>query len=124
MADGILLNAAGVATKTYFIWRLTMKKTKLFLLLSFFYFALPSVSYADASCNIGKIFYEKGQYKKAFKHMKTLARYKNPCAKYYLGLMYFRGKGTHKNIKLAVKNIEQAAKENYPPAIGFFDRQE
>lgn len=101
-----------------------MKKLFILLLLSFFYFTIPSISYADASCNIGKILYEKGEYNKAFKHMKTLARYKNPCAEYYLGLMYFNGQGTKKNLKLAVKYIEQAAKGNYSEAIGFFDRQE
>jgi len=101
-----------------------MKKLYLLLLISALQFSLPHNTYADASCEIGKIFYEKGQYKKAFKHMKKLARYKNGCAKYFLGLMYFNGEGTKKNLKLAIKYMEDSAKEGYGEAIGFFDRQE
>ncbi len=101
-----------------------MKKIFSFLLLVSLYFAIPQISYADASCNIGKIFYDNGQYAKAFKHMNKLARYKNACAKYYVGVMYFNGQGTKKNIELAVKYIDEAAKLGYPGAKGFFDRQE
>jgi len=101
-----------------------MRKLYILLLVSFLQFTLPQLSYADASCEIGKIFYDKGQFNKAFKHMKTLSRYKNGCAKYYLGLMYFKGDGTKQNLDLATKYIEEAAKEGYGEAIGFFDRQE
>ena len=55
--------------------------------------------------------------------MKRLARYKNPCAEFYLGVMYYLGKGTNKNTKLADKYIEQAAKGKYAPALTFYDNQ-
>ena len=100
-----------------------MKKIYILLLISFFQFAIPQISQADASCNIGKILYEKGEYAKAFKHMKRLAIYKNPCAEYYLGVMYYYGRGTNKNTKLAAKYIGRAAKGKYSPALTFFDNQ-
>lgn len=101
-----------------------MKKILSLLLFSSLFIAIPKLSHADAACNIGKILYDKGQYAKSFKHMKKLARYKNGCAKYYLGLMYFKGEGTNKNLDLAVKFIKESAKEGYTDAVGFFDRQE
>ena len=101
-----------------------MKKIYIILLVSFFQFAAPQISQADSSCNIGILLYEKGEFSKAFNHMKRLSAYSNPCAEYYLGLMYFKGEGTAKNIKLAYKYIDKAIKGKYPSAIGFYDRQE
>ena len=98
-----------------------MKKIYTLLLISFFQFAIPQIAQADASCNIGKILYEKGEYVRAFKHMKTLARYSNPCAEFYLGVMYSLGRGTNKNTKLASKYIHRAAKGKYLPALTYYD---
>jgi len=101
-----------------------MKNIFRLLLLSGLYFAIPQISYANASCNIGKIFYEKGKYTKAFNYLKKLARYNDACSKYYLGVMYFYGQGTKKNVKLATKYISEAEKLGYADAIAFFDNQE
>lgn len=103
-----------------------MKKIINLFLITLLYFALAPVSLAatDSSCNIGKILYEQAKYKPAFNHMKTIATYSNHCAEYYLGLMYFNGQGTKKNIELAYKYINLAIKGKYPAAIGFYDRQE
>ena len=101
-----------------------MRKIYLIILLTTLHLGAIQNAQADASCTIGKVFYDKGNYKKAFIHMKKLSRYKNGCAKYYLALMYFYGQGTVKNLKLAGKYMDEAAAEGYPDAIGFFDRQE
>lgn len=77
-----------------------------------------------SGCSLTKTLYDNGKYQRAYNTAKTYANYGDACAQYYLGLMYFNGQGTDRNIKLAHKYINKAAKGKYPDAIAFYDKQE
>lgn len=81
--------------------------------------ALPNSTYASG-CGLIKALYEGGQYQQAFKTAKIHANYGDPCAQHYLGLMYYKGRGTKADYILSSKYTMDAIKQNYKPAILFY----
>ncbi len=64
----------------------------------------------------GQQYFEEQNYTKAFKELKPLAEKGNPDAQYALGYMYFYGKGTPKDLPLALKWMNKAAQQGQPLA--------
>ncbi len=91
----------------------------LFLLVAF---SMPQTSYAD-SCSLTKTLYKSGKFQRAFKQAKTYATYNNPCAEFYLGLMYLNGEGVKMNAKKGDELIQSAAKHGYQEAIDFLENR-
>jgi len=64
-----------------------------------------------------KLYFDKGQYKKALLLWKPLANGGDSLAQNYLGIQYYLGLGVERNLELARKWFEKAA------LVGFADAQ-
>ncbi len=63
---------------------------------------------------IGKLFFELGEYDKAYENLiKTKGR--GPCGYYYLGRMYDEGLGVEQNTQIALKYYKKAVEHGYDP---------
>lgn len=60
--------------------------------------------------------FEQQNYTQAFKDLKPLAERGNADAQYAVGYMYYYGKGTPKDMKLALQWMNKAAQQGQPLA--------
>lgn len=59
---------------------------------------------------------EKGDYKQAFQHFNKLCKNKEFKACYFLGILYYEGKGIKQDFREALKNYQISADDGFPDA--------
>lgn len=65
----------------------------------------------------GQSAYQKGDYVTALEEWKPLAEQGDAAAQFYLGVMYYYGRGVPQNYNEAVKWYTKAAEQGETPAI-------
>lgn len=81
----------------------------------------PASVYADG-CALTKSVYDSGKYAQAFRVALSYEKDGNACERYYLGLMYFTGKGVKMDSKKGIAYLKKSARQGYQPAIDFFEK--
>jgi len=80
-------------------------------------------TYAD-NCEHAAYFYKNKNFRKAQSILEPLVIKGEACAEFYMGLMYYYGKGIKRNNKNTMKGlvlIKSAESKKYPAAIKFMD---
>ena len=99
------------------------QKGNLFYLLSIFVAFCFLFSCAHSKIQLsenlqkGKLDYERGYYKEAFRELLPLAADGKPEAEYAVGYMYYYGYGTPQDVDTGYFWIEKAANQHYQPAV-------
>jgi TPR repeat protein len=88
-----------------------MNIIKIFVIL--IAYLTPHYIYAAEPLKDGLDAYNKGNYKKAFKILKPLAKNATPSVQSFIASMYKEGKGTSKNPQLAIKWWRIAAEKGH-----------
>lgn len=86
----------------------------MFILKYLFFFFLPIFCFA--SIEEGLKLSEKGEYNKAFNHFYQLCKQKDFKACYFVGILYYEGKGIKQNYKEAFNNYKVSADNGFPDA--------
>lgn len=90
-------------------------KNKLFTVITLLLMLITSNSYAE-SCEYGKQFYERGDFKRAFSIFNFSAGANDPCSQYFLGIMYQNGHYVKQNTKKAFKYVNESKLNGFIPS--------
>lgn len=81
------------------------------------YEKLQALDDIQSAISLGEIYYQQGEYEKAFDSFTKASTSNDKKANFNLGLCYLNGRGVERDTKIALKKIESLAKSGYPDAL-------